>query len=184
MIPIHDDDDDENGENMLGGEMNVNCALHLDHTVADDDLRHLGHSPAFNRVLLGGTLTTIDIARHALASGGGTWPESQYRYVVSIDGMELRIDDARSLHHDRLAHTIRSYIAEHHDGLSDSSLGLWIDDNDGALYLDCSRSYPTIGKAFVAALRDRQLAIYDVTQGQTIYLSDMIDHLLPGVSYA
>lgn len=52
----------------------------------------------------------------------------------------------------------------------DVCLGGWMDDETGVYYLDCSIVVPTLEKALQLARENEQLAIFDLSKFQTIYV--------------
>lgn len=87
-------------------------------------------------------------------------------YMVSRKGMELKTNPAVG--------NIEAYLSRYWNMVNESSLffGGWIDETDGTLYLDVSENVQDKDVAMRLAFARGQLAIYDVENGESIYLPE------------
>jgi hypothetical protein len=72
---------------------------------------------------------------------------------------------------DITANTIRGYFSDHADYLSERPklhLGGWIDSESGKVYLDLSERFETEAEATAAAVKHKQIAIWDLANGREV----------------
>lgn len=93
-------------------------------------------------------------------------------YMVSLPNAERRISLANFGYAD-LASYVNYNAKELFQG--NALLGAWIDN--GTVYLDLSINVPDLDNTMLLAQKYNQLAIYDVSNGKTIYITDMTNEL-------
>lgn len=87
-------------------------------------------------------------------------------YMVSFAGFEKVLENPTIL-------DIEDYVQENAEYLYDipgAFVGGWLDADNGKYYLDISQNIQDKAKALQVAAERKQLAIYDVASGVSIYL--------------
>ena len=90
-------------------------------------------------------------------------------YMVSIPGAEEIRNIASFNYKD-----VKSYIARHAEQLANPGayLGAWMDGSE--VYLDISINVQSLFTALQLARDNKQLAIYDISSGESIYLAEVL----------
>lgn len=85
-------------------------------------------------------------------------------YMVSLDGSELKLNI-----NDLKVKTIKQYQKQAKQARA--CVGFWIDE--GVLYLDISKHYTSKNSAVRSALKNNQIALFDIYNNTSVYLKDI-----------
>lgn len=107
----------------------------------------------------------LNIIKKTLKNGGYTDIQYKNGYMVSLYGLETKIPLGEA-YSKKTMQVLRQYrkLAKRYNG----SLGLWIEK--GTLFIDVSINIANKAEAIKVGIDNKQLAIYDIVNDQTINL--------------
>lgn len=107
----------------------------------------------------------LNIIKKTLSNGGYTDISYKNGYMVSLHGLETQVPIGEA-YSKKTMQLLRQYrkLAKRYNG----SLGLWIEK--GTLFIDVSINIINKAEAIKFGIDNKQLAIYDIVNDQTIDL--------------
>jgi len=89
-------------------------------------------------------------------------------YMVSLEGLEVIVDNFDTLSEEDINKACEWYIPQAQLKSESTYFGAWVDDNK--LYLDLSLNIQDLDVAKAFGYANNQKAIYDVDNGESVYL--------------
>lgn len=107
-------------------------------------------------------LNLNEIIAQTLANGGGTFPAVEDGYMVG------GVVPERTCTPEEFERVLYDFVAEHGHNLGGAHIGTWIDN--GVVYLDVSENVADQEEALNLARERGERAIYDIRNGESIFV--------------
>jgi hypothetical protein len=120
-------------------------------------------------------MSTSELIKQLDSKGGfstmlsGESPSSGYMVSLANKGKIISRKDFTDV-------DLLDFILNNSAALEKSYLGAWIEN--GNVYLDISNNIPSLFPAIIEAVKNKQVAIYDVTNDKSLYLKSLIPSLI------